>query len=78
MNYEVLINALNMNVIDFSHADIAEIKSDQMTEQELERLLELHNEYSFDRFSLRKYQCENLEELEQKILAKQGQVLRDH
>ena len=49
-----------------------------MTEQELERLLDLHNEYSFDRFSLRKYQCENLEELEQKILAKQGQVLRDH
>ena len=78
MNYEVLINALNMNVIDFSHADIAEIMSDQMSEQELERLLELHNEYSFDRFSVRKYQCENLEELEQKILAKQGQVLRDH
>ena len=28
VNYEVLINALNMNVIDFSHADIADIKSD--------------------------------------------------
>lgn len=49
-----------------------------MTEKELEKLLELHNEYSFDRFSLRKYQSENLVELEQKILAQQGQVLRDH
>ena len=28
VNYEVLINALNMNVIDFSHAEIAELKSD--------------------------------------------------
>ena len=55
-NFEVLINALNMNVIDFSHADIHELKSDQMTEKELWTLLELHNQYSFDRFSLRMYQ----------------------
>ena len=36
VNYEVLINAMNMNVIDFSHADIQELKSDSMTERELE------------------------------------------
>ena len=42
-NYETLINALTMNVIDFSHADIVELKSDQMTEQELSRLLELQH-----------------------------------
>ena len=41
-------------------------------------MLELHNEYSFDRFSLRKYQCDNLDELEQQILAKQTQVLQEH
>lgn len=52
-NYEVLVNALNQNVIDFSHADIHELKSDNMTEQELWSLLELHNQYSFDRFALR-------------------------
>ena len=28
VNYEVLINAMNMNVIDFSHADIHELSSD--------------------------------------------------
>lgn len=43
VNYEVLINALNMNVIDFSHADIHELQSDQMSEQEMYSLLELHN-----------------------------------
>ncbi len=48
---------MDMNVIDFSHADIHELKSDQMSEKELEKLLELHNEYDFDRFSLRMYQC---------------------
>ena len=70
VNYETLINALNMNVIDFSQADIVELKSDQMTEQELEKLLELQNQYSFDRFTLRKYQCDNLDELEQSIQEK--------
>jgi len=55
-NYEVLVNAFNQNVIDFSHADIHELKSNKMTELELEKLLDLHNEYSFDRFSLRMYQ----------------------
>ena len=70
-NYEVLVNALNQNVIDFSHADIHELKSDEMSEMELEKLLELHNEYSFDRFSLRMYQSQNLDELEQKIMLKQ-------
>ena len=65
VNYEVLINALTQNVIDFSHADIHELQSDQMSEQELEKLLELQNEYSFDRFSLRRYQCQNLDELEE-------------
>eukprot|EP00354_Favella_ehrenbergii_P000287 CAMPEP_0170469390 /NCGR_PEP_ID=MMETSP0123-20130129/12236_1 /TAXON_ID=182087 /ORGANISM="Favella ehrenbergii, Strain Fehren 1" /LENGTH=70 /DNA_ID=CAMNT_0010736243 /DNA_START=859 /DNA_END=1071 /DNA_ORIENTATION=- len=67
-----------MNVIDFSQADIAELKSDQMSEKELEGLLELHNEYSFDRFTLRKYQSENLDKLEEQIMLKQGQVLREH
>ena len=43
VNYEVLINALNMNVIDFSQAEIHELKSDSMTEQELYSLLELQN-----------------------------------
>ena len=52
----VLVNAFNQNVIDFSHADIHELKSNKMTELELEKLLDLHNEYSFDRFSLRMYQ----------------------
>jgi len=65
-------------VIDFSQADIAELKSDQMSEKELEGLLELHNEYSFDRFTLRKYQSENLDKLEEQIMLKQGQVLREH
>lgn len=53
VNYEVLINAMNMNVIDFSHADIHELSSDQMTDQELEKLLQLHNMYTKERFSLR-------------------------
>ena len=42
-------------MIDFSHADIHELKSNAMSELELEKLLELQNEYSFDRFSLRMY-----------------------
>lgn len=53
VNYEVLINAMNMNVIDFSHADIHELSSDQMTDNELEKLLQLHNMYTKERFSLR-------------------------
>jgi len=69
-NYETLTNALNMNVIDFSHADIVELKNDQMSEQELEKLLELQHQYSFDRFTLRKNQWDNLEGLEQSILDK--------
>ena len=77
-NFEVLINAMNMNVIDFSHADIHELKSDQMTEKELWTLLELQNQYSFDRFSLRMYQGQNLDELEQRIMKKQSKVLLDH
>ena len=47
------MNALNQNVIDFSHAEIHELRSDDMSEIELEKLLELHNEYSADRFSMR-------------------------
>jgi len=39
VNYEVLINAMNMNVIDFSHAEIHELSSDQMSDKELEKLL---------------------------------------
>lgn len=77
-NYEVLVNALNQNVIDFSHAEIHELKSNTMTEQELEKLLELHNQYSFDRFSLRKYQLDNLADIEEKIMKKQEKVLSDH
>ena len=69
-NYEVLVNALNQNVIDFSHADIHELKSDSMTEKELWSLLELHNQYSFDRFALRKHQLKSLEDLEQRLLTK--------
>ena len=53
VNYEALINALNMNVIDFSQAEIHELRSDQMTEAELEKLLELHNLYSEEQFKMR-------------------------
>ena len=55
VNYEVLINAMNMNVIDFSEADIHELRSHSMTDEEMEKLLELQNEYTFDKFSLRMY-----------------------
>ena len=68
VNYEVLINAMNMNVIDFSHADIQELKSDQMTDKELEKLLSLHNLYTKERFVMRKEQIGNLDELEEKIM----------
>jgi len=46
-----------------------------MSDKELEKLLELHNEYAFDRFSLRMYQSQNLDQLEQKIQTKQHKVL---
>jgi NAD-dependent SIR2 family protein deacetylase len=49
-----------------------------MSEKELEKLLELHNNYTFDRFSLRMYQTQNLDELEEKIGKKQAKVLQDH
>ena len=62
---------MNMNVIDFSMADIHELKSNSMTEVELEKLLELQNEYTFDKFSLRMYQSKNLDDVEQKIIARQ-------
>ena len=55
-NYEVLVNALNMNVIDFSHAEIHELNSASMTNEQLEKLLELQHEYSVDKFALRCYQ----------------------
>ena len=58
INYEVLVNAFNQNVIDFSHADIHELQSTKMSEKELEKLLELNNNYSLDRFYLRSYQHE--------------------
>ena len=77
-NYEVLVHALNQNVIDFSHADIHELANDQMTEDEIEKLLTLNNLYTADQFLLRKYQCENLDELEQKLIKQQGQVLEEH
>ena len=74
----MLINAFNQNVIDFSHADIHELKSNAMSELELEKLLELQNEYSFDRFSLRMYQTQQLDELEAKIEQKQARVIEEH
>ena len=64
VNYEVLINAMNMNVIDFSHAEIHELSSAEMTDKELEKLLELHNLYTKERFDLRSNQLKNLDELE--------------
>ena len=68
VNYEVLVTAMNQNVIDFSHADIHELANDTMTEEEIEKLLELNNMYTTDQFLLRKYQSDNLEELERKLL----------
>ena len=55
VNYEVLVTAMNQNVIDFSHADIHELSNDTMTEQEIEKLLTLNNLYTTDQFLLRKY-----------------------
>jgi len=46
-----------------------------MTEKELFTLLELQNQYSFDRFSLRMYHLQNLDDLEQRIIKKQNKVL---
>lgn len=77
-NYETLINATQMNVIDFSHAEIHELQSNNMSETELEKLLELHNMYTFERFSLRKNQTDNLDELESKLTQRQDKVLEDH
>ena len=49
-----------------------------MSELELYTLLELQNQYSFDRFALRKYQLESLDDLEQRIEQKQERVLNEH
>ena len=53
VNYEVLCNAFGTNVIDYSDAQIYKLNTDEMSNAELEQLLELHNEYSLENFTLR-------------------------
>lgn len=71
VNYEVLTNAFNCNVIDFSEAEIYELKNTEMSMEELEHVLTLTNEYSFEKFAVRWYQMHNLEKLEESIIKKE-------
>ena len=49
-----------------------------MTEKELFSLLELHNLYTFDNFTLRLQQCENLDALERSLVKKLDNVMSEH
>jgi len=42
-----------------------------MSQEELEHVLTLTNEYSFEKFAIRWYQMQNLEKLEHSILKKE-------
>lgn len=72
-NYEVLCNALNTRVTNFSEAEIYELRNEEMTEEELERVLLAQNEFTQDKFIVRMLQMEALDKLEQKIKDKEVQ-----
>jgi len=64
VNYEVLTNAFNTMAIDFSKAEIYELKNTEMTQEQFEKVLTLTNEYSFEKFVVRWYQMQYLEKVE--------------
>lgn len=53
VNYEVLSNVMNGNVIDFSKADIYELKNTEMSREIFERVLFANNEFSLEKFAMR-------------------------
>lgn len=80
VNFEVLTNAMATNVIDFSNADIYELRNSEMTEAELEQFLSLHNEYTTTSWLHRYYQINLVQQaLEQvsKMGKKEGKVMKN-
>lgn len=73
-NYEVLCNALSTRVIDFSEAEIYQLRNSEMKREELERLLMALNEHSFPKFAMRHFQLMNLEQVEGQINKKDVKI----
>jgi hypothetical protein len=46
VNYEVLVNAFNSNVIDFSQAEIYKVRAERMGKENFEKFLYECNEYA--------------------------------
>ncbi len=53
VNYEVLCNAFDTKIIDFSKAEIYKIKSSEINKREFEEFLIDQNEYSLNKFNER-------------------------
>ncbi len=68
VNYEVLTNALSTRVIDFSQAEIYQLRNTEMSQQELEDLLISQNEFSHEKFMVRYLQMQALDKVETQIL----------
>lgn len=74
---------MNGNVIDFSKADIYELKNTEMSKELFERVLFAQNEFSLEKFALRHKQMRALDAIEDMILRKeeklraQEEIVRD-
>ena len=63
----MLCNAFATKVIDYSQADIYELRNTEMTAQEFERLLISQNEFTFEKFTARWLQMQALNKMESNI-----------
>lgn len=83
VNYEILCNAMATRVIDFSKVPIFELRNDEMSQEELERVLESQNEFTQEKFIVRMLQMQALDEWEENLKqarakeAESQRVIRD-
>lgn len=78
VNYEVLTQCLNAKPIDYSKADIYELKNSEMSLETLEKLLFSQNEWSVEKFAYRAWQLKQLDQIADNIkLARKEKVKQD-
>lgn len=70
VNYEVLCNAFQSKIIDFSEAEIYKLKTTEMSRREMEDFIKEQNQYTMMRFVERYEKIEKLKRIEEEILKK--------
>lgn len=76
VNYEILCNSMATRIIDFSQVEIYELMNDEMSREELERVLLSQNEFTEEKFVVRALQMKALDDFEKKVEQKH-QAIKD-